>query len=136
MYSRCLEPCDRDKGLIGRPPMRLEIDTIIVTEPYTLGFEKLALEVRRIPDHAPSAYSTLRVHDPVPGNWGSRVGHCMQRPADENRAQATVEQSRDLSVRRYTTARNPLNDSVDELERVWSFGPDHIDLEYLTPSNR
>ena len=116
--------------------MRLEIDAITVTEPYTLGFEKLALEVRRIPDDAPSADATLRVHDPVPGNRGSRFGHGMQRPANENRAQATVEQSRDLSVRRHSTARNPLNDSIDKLEGIRSLDPDHIDGEYLTPSNR
>ena len=72
--------------------MRLEIDAVIGIEPDSLGFEKLALEVRRIPDDAPSADATLRVHDPVPGNRGSRFGHGMQRPANENRAQAAVEQ--------------------------------------------
>lgn len=108
-------------GILGLPLMYREIDAIVGAKVDALGFQKLTLKVRCIPDHATSADTSPGIHHSMPRHGIARFGHRVQCPADEDWTQSAVEEPRNLSVSRHRTSRDSFDDSIDALERV--FGP-------------
>lgn len=98
------------------PLMDCEVDAIVGAKLNAFCFEKLALKVGCISDHATSADSSPCVHYAMPRHGIARLGHRVQCPTDEDRTEPAVEEPRDLAVGRHRTWRNSLDDSIDCLE--------------------
>lgn len=115
--DQAVSGCDcRLFRFFGLPLMDREVDTIAGAKLNAFCFEKFALKVGRVSDHATSAYSSPRVHYAMPRHGIARLGHRVQCPADEDRTEPAVEEPRDLAVGRHGTWRNSLDDSIDTLE--------------------